>query len=284
MVVVGIIAMLLAILMPTVNRARGQAMQVACLSNLRQIGIGFIQYCNDNGGWLPLAAHYTTGSSPESPQDWIWWQQAVSGFRGENRDIFYSPILRYLGCRPDIPQKPTVTNFHEIRQKVLRCPADALWDHPAYVSMNDFDGNYYYSYTLNDLMQSYNPAEIEPSAAYPEGEQGSQFRVAGKLASVRHSALKILLIDEATTTIDDGSFDPVGGLNLLSVRHDPTAQQPEDLPLGYVLSNGVWTIRNGNCRGNVAFCDGHADYVTRAYVNDPNYQVSGLLASTDPFY
>jgi prepilin-type N-terminal cleavage/methylation domain-containing protein/prepilin-type processing-associated H-X9-DG protein len=283
MVVVGIIAMLLAILLPSLNRARGQAMQVACLSNLRQIAIGFILYCNDNGGWLPHAAHYSTSTLPESPADWIWWQQA-SAYSARNRDVYYSPILRYLGCRPDMPQRPTRTDFDEIRQKVLRCPADALWDHPEYVSSDDLDGNYYYSYTLNDLISSIDPNSQPEDNTLPVGPQGQRFRVAGKLVNVRRPALKVMIIDEATTTIDDGSFDPGGGLSLLSIRHDPTAQQPEDLPVGYIQVNGVWTIRNGNCRGNVSFCDGHAEYVTRDYVNNPGFEVNGILASTDPYY
>src|SRR5688572_8148086 len=53
LVVIGIIAILIAILLPTVRRARQAAVTTACLSNLRQIGMGFHMYVNENNGWLP---------------------------------------------------------------------------------------------------------------------------------------------------------------------------------------------------------------------------------------
>jgi prepilin-type N-terminal cleavage/methylation domain-containing protein/prepilin-type processing-associated H-X9-DG protein len=283
MMSIGIIAMLVSILLPAVNRAREQANQVACLSNLRQLAAAFIMYTQEDGGWLPRDAHYTASTLPESPQDFLWWQQA-STLPKTNRDVFNSPIMRCLGFRPDSVGRTTVTDFNESRQRVLRCPSDPLWDHPAAVYSNDHDGNYYYSYTLNDLMQSLDPNSPNDANFLPLNEQGGRYAVAGKLTNVRHPALKILLVDEATATIDDGAFDPTGATELLSIRHDHTAVQPADTPTGFILLNGVWTVRNGECRGNVAFCDGHADFVTRNYVNQPNYKLTSQLATCDPYY
>jgi prepilin-type processing-associated H-X9-DG protein len=53
LVVIGIIAVLIAILLPTLRRARQSAATAACLSNLRQIGMAFHMYANENKGWLP---------------------------------------------------------------------------------------------------------------------------------------------------------------------------------------------------------------------------------------
>ena len=55
LVVIGIIAILIAILMPSLSRARAQAVSVQCLSNLRQIGQICMQYAVENKGWLPPA-------------------------------------------------------------------------------------------------------------------------------------------------------------------------------------------------------------------------------------
>src|SRR4051812_46746010 len=53
LVVIGIIALLIAILLPALRRARDAAVGTACLSNLRQIGLAFHLYADENRGWLP---------------------------------------------------------------------------------------------------------------------------------------------------------------------------------------------------------------------------------------
>ena len=60
LVVIGIIAVLIAILLPALNRARRQSRTLACLSNLRQLGIGFQGYLSEHQGkvWAYNPASY----------------------------------------------------------------------------------------------------------------------------------------------------------------------------------------------------------------------------------
>jgi prepilin-type N-terminal cleavage/methylation domain-containing protein/prepilin-type processing-associated H-X9-DG protein len=69
LVVIGIIALLISILLPSLNRARETANRVKCASNLRQIGEAILLYSNDSKGPYPRtiysgAATLTGGSTP----------------------------------------------------------------------------------------------------------------------------------------------------------------------------------------------------------------------------
>lgn len=63
LVVIGIIALLISILLPSLARAREAANTVKCSSNLRQIGQGFQMYCADWKGFLPVAYLYKNSAT-----------------------------------------------------------------------------------------------------------------------------------------------------------------------------------------------------------------------------
>jgi prepilin-type N-terminal cleavage/methylation domain-containing protein len=56
LVVIGIIAVLIAVLLPALRRAQESARQVNCLSNLRQISNATIMWANDHAGFMPARA------------------------------------------------------------------------------------------------------------------------------------------------------------------------------------------------------------------------------------
>lgn len=58
LVVIGIIAVLISILLPALNKARQAAIRVQCASNLRQIGIGYAQYAVRYKGFVPIGRNY----------------------------------------------------------------------------------------------------------------------------------------------------------------------------------------------------------------------------------
>jgi type II secretory pathway pseudopilin PulG len=62
LVVIGIIALLISILLPSLNRARETANRVKCASNLRQIGLAIMQYSNDSKGPFPRTLYNGSGN------------------------------------------------------------------------------------------------------------------------------------------------------------------------------------------------------------------------------
>jgi prepilin-type N-terminal cleavage/methylation domain-containing protein/prepilin-type processing-associated H-X9-DG protein len=68
LVVIGIIALLISILLPSLNRARETANRVKCGSNLRQIGQAMLMYANENKGNYPRGK-YAIGSNPQAHND-----------------------------------------------------------------------------------------------------------------------------------------------------------------------------------------------------------------------
>jgi prepilin-type N-terminal cleavage/methylation domain-containing protein/prepilin-type processing-associated H-X9-DG protein len=95
LVVIGIIAVLIALLLPALGRAREHAQSVSCMSNLRQINLALLQYANDNKLTLPPYGNIANYADDR------WW---------------YSLIRRYIGLPKDSPKIVT--------KDLLRCPSE----------------------------------------------------------------------------------------------------------------------------------------------------------------
>src|SRR5687768_11893834 len=71
LVVIGIIALLISILLPSLNKAREAANRTVCASNLRQIAMGILMYTNDHKGVFPAHHLGVSDGSRGGSAHWI---------------------------------------------------------------------------------------------------------------------------------------------------------------------------------------------------------------------
>ena len=72
LVVIAIIAILMAILMPALNRAREQGKRAACLSNVKQLTLAWILYADDNDGKM-ASGNTSLGGHNKDGACWVYW-------------------------------------------------------------------------------------------------------------------------------------------------------------------------------------------------------------------
>jgi len=82
LVVIGIIAVLIAILLPALGRARTQAKTVQCLSNLKQFGMAWNMYINDSKGHLPHHIWRIAVTDQAADMSWVGhWTGMLGQYR-----------------------------------------------------------------------------------------------------------------------------------------------------------------------------------------------------------
>lgn len=96
LVVIAIIALLVSILLPSLNKAKDLANQVVCGSNQHSIGIALLMYANDYDGRLPMplvksGVIYGTGVLAEYGQGHGGFGKLIDAGFVDNREIFICP-------------------------------------------------------------------------------------------------------------------------------------------------------------------------------------------------
>ena len=94
LVVIAIIAILASLLLPALSQAKSKAKRTACINNLKQIGIAFRMWANDNDGKYPWQVTVEDGGSSLTPPEW------VDHFRACSNELVTPKILVCISDRP----------------------------------------------------------------------------------------------------------------------------------------------------------------------------------------
>jgi len=173
LVVIAIIAILASLLLPALSRAKAKAEAIACLSNTKQLMLGWLLYTEDNEGRMPPKIY---------PNSAIW-----GSLENTNVELLLSPKDSLLGA-------------YIKSVGVYKCPADKFPD-PA-------TGRRLFSLSANAFLGGISvtiASEIPGRTYSPKGvTKAAELQRPGP-------AMTFVTLDEHPDSIDDAVFHSVGG-------------------------------------------------------------------------
>ena len=223
LVVIAIIAILAAMLLPALSRAKIKAQATYCVSNSRQLMLGWLQYSGDNNDQLVNNFGLQFAAAEEQNKTYRNWANNYMTWATTD------PLGNSIANLDGLTQAPFFKYVANI--SVYKCPADhfvspaqtaaGIASRPRSYSMNGFFG-----------------APV-PDATQTVNHTFSSYVQFLKLTAIPNPTGLFVTLDEHPDSINDGLFqtDPT-----------PTAPTWNDLPATY---------HDGAC--GFAFADGHAE-------------------------
>jgi prepilin-type N-terminal cleavage/methylation domain-containing protein/prepilin-type processing-associated H-X9-DG protein len=229
LVVIAIIAILAALLLPALAKAKSKAQRISCLNNLKQLGLGCVMYANEYHGhftaptWYPGALPVPAGSDRSASDDDLSFLYPT--FVPATK-VFACPSTRHT-VRPDIWQtKPPPNATDKVLVDLVTL---AKYDPP------DSPGLGYEVMGLFTGSSIPNPKKTEQST------MGHTIKNSPQWLGARVSPSSVFLMVDA----DRGSVEPV----VFAKANNSNFPDPED--------------NHGKDGANMNFSDGHAEFVKR---------------------
>ena len=152
LVVIGIIAILAALLLPALSKAKARANTIVCLNNMKQLQLAWQMYAEDHDDWM--AANCDCGRPGETPEE-ASWVGGIMTYETTPR-IFGRDYSDSTNTLKLVPGGYGSIGQYTKSASLYKCPADKSWillggqrhSRVRSVSMNGFLGFWYGRYSL----------------------------------------------------------------------------------------------------------------------------------------
>jgi prepilin-type N-terminal cleavage/methylation domain-containing protein len=94
LVVIAIIAILAALILPALARAKSKAQRTYCMNNLRQISIHMHLYTDDNADYFPSHRNQNIDNADSTISLTNWWGTTIIGYARNQSNVYHCPTLK----------------------------------------------------------------------------------------------------------------------------------------------------------------------------------------------